>query len=425
MLIFPPSRLQLDRGLLQSVRIAVVAFIVLCVSLCIFFATYPWHTQEVAMQGLGLKQKSGSMLFAYESIGSGGLALHPRHALGWVSRLADELALIAYNSRPDVLAKEAKLLISLKNGKELLTLGNGRTLYLKEAQQGKGLSSSETATALWVKPILLDNGTVLVETGRQLASGEEKGEFIASLQGTLPARYNPMQQTSIKVLKASKGFAQDLLIQKYGGREFSAWRDKIVLEFTRETSSNYACFVSTGDYLLYDEGEWRVVPFSELKNDLPVAQIKSATARGLEIQAWDDTGFALLMVSVEMEKPGRFQLKPETMPSGVRVRSSNAISCALGKRRVIVRQGDWLLKTAAGWRNLRRSEEIEQYLHHRLKGELLIFDGIEKEQGRLVMKGNLFDETRTQTQPFTLAIESEKAQSKTTRKRKTLERRAA
>jgi hypothetical protein len=432
-LIFSPTKLHIDRWLHKSTRIAACALGMLALALGLFFIAYPWNSRETDAANREMKQKNAGALFAYEAIGSGGLALHPRHALGWVSRLADELALIAYNSRPDIESKNAKMLLSLKNGKELLTLSNGRTLFLKEAQQGKGLSSSETATGLWVKPILLENGAVLIETGRKLVSkegksGEEKGEFIVAPQGGIPARYNPTQQGFIKELKSGRSFPQDLLIQKYGGREYSPWREKAVFEMTRGSSS-YACFVSSGDYLVYEEGEWRVVPFEELKKDQPIAHVKSISGKGLEIEAWDETGFYPLQVTIETEKPGRFQLKPDAMPSGIRIRSGTQVSCAFGKRRVILKQGDWLLKTTTGWRNLRRAEEIEQYLHHRIKGELLIFDSIEKEQGRLVMKGNIFDETRTQIQPFSLPIDGDKSPGKTTRKRKPIspnpERRAA
>jgi hypothetical protein len=55
-----------------------------------------------------------------------------------------------------------------------------------------------------------------------------------------------------------------------------------------------------------------------------------------------------------------------------------------------------------------------------LRGELFIFDSLEKEQGRMVMKGHLFDETRTVVQPLALPIDSEKPQGKSSRKRKPL-----
>lgn len=433
MLIFPPTKLHIDKWLVQSVRVSAFVLGLLIVAHVVFFFVYPWRTKETPFQTTRTVQKGRSALFAYESIGAGGLALHPRHALGWVSRLEDELALLAYNSRPDIPSKEAKLLISLKNGKETLALPNGKVLFLKEALLGKGLITSESTTGLWIKPILLENGAVLIEAGRKLVSkegisGEEKGEFIVAPQGGIPARYNPMQQLYIKELKSARGFHQDLLIQKYGGREFGSWREKAVVELTSRISS-YACFVSQGDYLLYDQGEWRVTALEELKSDQPIAFIKSTSGKGLEIEAWDETGFYPLQVKIEMEKPNRFQPKPETLPSGIRVRNATQVSCAFGKRRVILKQGDWILKTATGWRNLRKADEIENYLQHRLKGELFIFDGIEKEQGRLVMKGNFFDETRTQIQPISLPIDGDKPQGKTSRKRKpissNLERRAA
>jgi hypothetical protein len=426
--VFPPITMPVDRWLKQSVNLAAVFFSGLGVILVLFFIFYPLRKKETSIPG-GFAQKTGRFIFPHEAIGSGGLALHPRHALGWVSRLADELVLIAYNSRPDVESKDAKILISLKNGKEQLTLPNGRTIYLKESEKGKGLSSSEDATGLWAKPILLENGSVLIQAGRRLVSkdghtGEEKGQFIVA---GISSRYNPANQSFAKELKSGRGFPHDLLIQKYGGREYEAWHEKAVIELSRGNST-YACFVSPGDYLIYDEEEWRVCSFEELKMDQPIAQIKAISGKTIEIEAWDETGFCLLQFKIEMEKQGHSQLKPEMMPSAIRLRSGTQVSCAFGKRRVILKQGDWLLKTSTGWRNLRRSEEIEQYLHHRLKGDLFIFDTIEKEQGRSVMKGHLFDETRTQMQPLTLPIEADKVQGKISRKRKPIvstDRRAA
>lgn len=424
MLIIPPTRLHIDRWLKESSRIAAFALGAVFVGLCLFYFVHPWKSNEFEMQGSRSMYKGGKALFPYETIGSGALALHPRYAFGWVSRLAEELALVAYNSRPDIDSAQVKILISLKNGKEQLTLPNGRSLYLRESEQGKGLLSSEVATALWIKPILLDNGTVLVEAGRKLVSkdgkeGEEKGQFIIAQQGGVPASYNPGNQPYVNALKAARGFTQDLLVQKYGGREYSLWKDKSVLELSAG-SNTYGFFVTPGDYMMYDEGEWRVMPYEGLKRDLPIAHVRAISGKSIDIEVWDEMGFSPLQLNVEMDRQARLQLKPEAMPSKVRLRSAAQVSCALGKRRVIMKQGDWLLKTQTGWRNLRRNEEIELYLNHRLKGELLIFDGIEQEQGRSVMKGNLFDETRTQVTPFSLPIDSEKSQGKTSRKRKPL-----
>ncbi len=412
----------IDRLLSGAARWARIALCVVAVGLVALYLVYPSTPGEQSGEGGQALQRKGRALFPYEAIGSGMLALHPRHPLGWVSRLADELILIAYNSRPDMNAQESKILLSLKHGREQLTLSSGESLYLKESEEGKGLLASDAPTGLFVKPILLDNGAVLVEAGRQLLfkdgkTGEEKGQFILAQQGGVPSRFSPAQHLFYKELKEAHGFSGDLIIQKYGGREFAHLNEKAVLEIAHGNGS-YACFVSAGDYLIYEGEEWRICPRTELKRECPIAYIRKATPSDLEIEAWDETGFSPVQVRIAIERPGRFQPKPEMMPSRIRLRSSSQVSCAFGKRRVILRQGDWLLKTSNGWRNLRRSDEIEQYLARRLKGELFIFDSIEKEQGRSVIKGNLFDETRTQVQPLMLPIEAEKPEGKTTRKRK-------
>lgn len=434
MLIIPPSLLQIDKCLRLGVQSAAIALCALVCGMLVFYFVYPWESNSDVMQEASLMQKGSRAFFPYESIGSGALALHPRPALGWVSRLADELLLVAYNSRPDIDSQQANILIALKNGKEQLTLSNGSTLFLKESEQGKGLLSSQTPTGLWVKPLLLDNGAVLIEAGRKIKglkedkAGEEKGQFIVVQQGGTSARYNLAQQLFAKQIKSARVFPQDLLIQKYGGHEYAAWRDRCVLELTSDFKT-YACFVCVGDYLIYEEGEWHVSAYEDLKADKPVALIAAANGKTMEMDVWDDMGFYPLHVKLEMQNQAHLQLKTDAMPSGVRLRSGTQVSCAFGKRRMILRQGDWLLKTSSGWRNLRRTEEIEQYLHHRLKGELLIFDGIEKEQGRSVMKGHIFDETRTHMQALMLPVDPEKSQGKTSGKRKpilpTANRRAA
>ena len=81
-------------------------------------------------------------------------------------------------------------------------------------------------------------------------------------------------------------------------------------------------------------------------------------------------------------------MRNDLLPASLRVRSNTQLSCLLGKKRVIIKQGDWLLRTAHGWRNLRRTEDIEDCLFHRIKGDLLIFDSIDKQQGKIALMGN-------------------------------------
>ena len=247
-------------------------------------------------------------LFPLESIGSGALALHPKIACGWVSRIAEEFSVLAYNNRPDVLQKDAKIVVALSGGKEQATITNGKILFLQELQEGKGLAFADEPTSLWVKPILLDNGSVLVEAGRKLISkegelvGEEKGEYMATPRGVSGLRLLATEVSSgVMELQTIRCFGTDLLIQKYGGKEYSSWKDKIKIEFSVD-GRTYACFVSSGDLLQYLEGEWRVVSQDKVNSQLSIARVKSASAKGCEIEGWDASGLSPVHVKVDAEK---------------------------------------------------------------------------------------------------------------------------
>jgi hypothetical protein len=98
----------------------------------------------------------------------------------------------------------------------------------------------------------------------------------------------------------------------------------------------------------------------------------------------------------------------EELISAARPRAASELSCVLGKRRVVLREGDWWLKTTAGWRHLKKLGEIEDYLEHRTRGELFIFESIAMEKGKAVIKGQCFDTMRTQMQPIVLNVSTDK-----------------
>ena len=416
MIVLTKKKCDLDLLLKIGVWLcAAIAFITLIWITCLFIQTRLKEEGENIHKKITFDKNSAAYIYPLEAIASGPLALHPKIACGWISRIAQEFSILAFNSRPDAIQKEAKILIGMRKGKEQITTQNGKMIFLQEHKEGKGLSLSETPTSLWVKPILLDNGNVLVEAGRKLISktgelvGEEKGEFTV-FAATNPILHRDLQIAPLNELKNARYMGQDPLIAKYGGKEYAGWKDKVKILFSHETHS-YACFVSSGDFLQYKEGQWRHACAENLLSALPLAHVISSTPKGLEIQAWDETGFLSMPISIAAQKNPQPFTTQELLPSSLRMRSSTQVSCLFGKKRLIVKKGDWLVRTASGWRNLRRAEEIEDCLYHRLKGELFIFDSIEKEQGKWTMHGHLFDIQRYFATPVSLPIDSEKKSS--------------
>ncbi len=89
--------------------------------------------------------------------------------------------------------------------------------------------------------------------------------------------------------------------------------------------------------------------------------------------------------------------KAEEVITSVRPRSGSEITCQLGKRRVIVKEGDWWVKTDRRWRSLKTAEDLEAFLHHDIQGELFIFEKIENMKGKTILKGRCFDKMRTES----------------------------
>lgn len=359
---------------------------------------------------LGVKKKSqAACLYPLDAIGTGPLALRPKIACGWVSRIAEEFSVVAFNSRPDVLQKDAKILIGTREGKESAIFQNGKAIFLQERTEGKGLAISDLPTAIWIKPILLDNGNVLIEAGRKMISregeilGEEKGEFIAPLHKSSSLR----QHENLLDLKAALHLGEDPLIEKYGGAEYASWKEKIKLHIASGPKS-YAVFVSKGDFLQFKDQEWRITSSDSLSPDLPLASVVSSSSKAVEIHAWDASGFFSIECTVQPKALDRGEVSHELYPTALRLRSNTQVSCILGKKRMLIKKGDWLLKTASGWRNLRRADEIEDCLFHRLNGELFIFDSIERQQGKTSLVGYIFDALRTQAHLISLPIDTEK-----------------
>lgn len=384
---------------------------------------YPWNKREkVVPDAIALSASYSS--FPYEAIGTGALALNPHQTWGWMAHLARELSVIAHNSRPDAEGDDVKILLGLKGVKEPLSISSGRTLFLASDGELGTLGFSEERQPLWIRPILLENGRVLIEAGRKLGhldlgqGYEEKGQFIVSValnRSFSQIEHSLPQETAVAALRKGHCWGKDALIQHYGGVELASWRDRYKIEISSGVSQHIV-FVTAGDYLQWNGSRWLWANRDQLATNMPVALVKNISSRGVEFIVWDESGFCPIQVELPLEQGGRSQ-GGDIMPTHLRFRTASQISCLFGKKRVLLRQGDWIVRTSVGWRSLRRPEDVENCLQHRLKGELFIFDKLVQEQGRWVLKGALFDEMRTQMQPVSIPMDTERHTGKTKKKK--------
>lgn len=378
---------------------------VIALSSGLFFFSYPLPGIKMRMQEVSQVR---TPLHPYELIGSFALALHENHTSSWARRIANELLILGYNTRPDQQSS-VSMSFSLNKGKNPFTVQNEELVFLEECKEG--LACSEKKTALWMQPILLNNGAILIKVSRQFHSTEQNAEFISSSSGLLQMPNDDFMQQ----LQNSSYLSFDLLIQHYGGPKFADWKEKGTLKCMNQMQS-YACFVSEADLLVFKNQQWQVASLATETQGCPLARVKKLLPEQMQLEVWDEKGFCFSLIEIPLQKKKLRRIKLEIPFTKIRMRSSTQISCSLGKKRLFLKQGDWLFKTPSGWYRLDKPRDIEDYVYHRLIAEVFIFDAIVKEQGCSFMKGTLFDETRMHMQQIQLPIQTEKKEAKMRKK---------
>lgn len=359
-----------------------------------------------------------------DEIGKGVLSLNPMRKSSLVPDLSREILVLARSSRPDCDPKDRILLLSTKSNSEQRTVTLGEQIFLscnKKKDEEPTYTFSDKKTPLWIKPILSGQEDICLEIGQFSPCKEGEG-FLEEVGQVLvqqvrsSAFKEKRESAFLSSIRQAKWWGNDCLLKQYGGQEYREMMQKQKVEIPSEFGSQFY-FLSAGDYLEWQEGCWQQTPLSSAKPGCPLAFVKSISSKNMEVEVWDEKGFYPQILNFELQNPSKLQ-KTDLNNSLVRLRSSSQVTCTLGKRRFILKEGDWLLKVGKSWRNLKRSKDIEDCLQHKLRGELFIFDSIDKEQGKLFLKGSIFDEMRMQITPVSIPISPEEHSSSKGKKTK-------
>lgn len=378
------SRIQAEkRWWAVNIAFLIGIFFVAVWSLFIF----SWGNQRLEVLS---KQFGGRTLFSFDEIGYGPLALNGVRMKSPVPNLTRELVVLGTNGRPDAQPGEIALLLGLKSTQQEQIVFSGQTLFLKRQPKDVFLFSADK-TPLAITPIAMKDGSVAIEV---VLEGE-KGQFVLKNR---PRQVNE-EASFARALKEAKWWGPDLFLQNYGGEEYKTFHGKHKIEF-----SNSICFVQEGDFLMWEDEQWKGVSLDQLLPFFPIAKVSSISSRGVQIEAWDETGFHLMNVQISSPQTPRVNYKLDELISSIRPRTASELSCMLGKRRVVLREGDWWLKMETGWRHLKKLNDIEDYLAHKMRGELFIFETVSMENGKAEVKGHFFDTMRTQMQPIALTV---------------------
>lgn len=423
MLMGRSPRITVEELLTWGLRFCGLSFAALLV---VFFLLFSFSGGKKKIS-LEMAIKATPKEFNYAAIGKGALSLSAARSSHFLPWLGNEVLLLARNTRPGAEQSEPSFLVGLKSTGEERVVKMGEPIFLsavdKEKEGRKSVRLSTEPTALWIKPLSFSRSQTTFEVGRRLEDEkEEKGQLVLNVSTDPGRRALSLRQKNdapfVRTIREAKHWSRDRLLETYGGEGYRRLREKEKIQFMQDDKS-YVCFVSSGDFLIWQDGRWRPVAAAEVSRSEPICQVKTASPRAVEIEAWDETGFYHLAQKVEAQFGGGAHSGKDTpLFSSIRMRNNSEVTCVAGKRRVVIREGDWLLKTSSGWRNLRSVEQIEECITHQLMGELFICDGFETVQGKTHMKGHFFDSMRTQVQTLSFPIAAEKKSMKNKERRR-------
>lgn len=402
-------RIQLNRWLNWSVR-ALWASALIALGLYLSVMSYSFHLTQPSFYN----SDSDTNHFDIQVVGLGALSLNRNLKPPLTAFVERELIALSRNTRPDAASSEKAFLLKLKTSKQQQTVTCGQQAYLdlnfSEEQGLSGALFSQQPAAYWIKPLLFEDKKILVELGKNLTGQEKKTQildtFFLPTQETIQVSSQILEYPFFNRLRQMKWWGQDALFRLYGGSDYQHHQIKQKLE-TEENGT--ILLIQQGDLLIWKEERWqKSVEGDQWLGQYPLALVKLVSQNFTELEAWDETGFYTFQLKLPLQKSTKAMIRPEQIITHARLRTSSQISCLCGKRRLFLKPGDWLIKTKSNWHILKSFAEIEDYLEYRVRGELLIIDAIDQQSGKLMLKGHLFDEMRTQADPVSFSLNEDK-----------------
>lgn len=320
------------------------------------------------------------------------------------------------NKRPDSQAAEQQWLhIALRGSggkREIKSVEPGQPTYLVYQKSGRtgnyNFSPDNAETGLWIE-VTQNPGS---KEAQVIVSMRDQNEEIV----TRPEEYRELTLTERPVPRYGAGkweldgqrvdgsllsrqrarwYGADQFLIDHGGDAYAAAAAKQRVSFGKDQDL-YFLRVAVGDNLVWKEGKWEPVTSAEQSLGYPLLHVVSAQERTLECEIWDVEGKGKVTARITRGTP-RWQLRfiqREVRFAGARTRSR--LNLDMGTERAVVQPNDWIvLLDNDEWQRIDTVERLEAFLSDRLLGQLLVIDGVDKEDGQQVLRAHVYDSGRT------------------------------
>lgn len=398
MVIVCRSRLQLDQVLFY-LQIGLLAATILMLAVISFPSV-----KDLELQTSSNVKRS----MPIEKILTGALSLKENTSPPLALALEQKLVFLSQSLRPDLKQEDRVFRIGVKGAEsQSIIVKEGQPIFCHLTQHASGgieaIEFSEGGDTKMI-PHVLDAKSLLLNV--QQTDGSEMEVILKASGSSIIAK--KIGSPALH-LQSAKWLGTDLFFKEYGGENYQPLGQKQKIEIS-SGKDRYVLYVKEKDFLTFEGGKWRVVEtLEEADRENPLAKIAAISSGQLDIEAWDEKGFPLFYSSLSLENPSLTRFIADQVFQEAKLRTSRQVSCKIGKKRFLLQQGDWLLKTGGTWHKLLSLTEIENFLNHETKGDLCVIDQIDSKG---MVKGHYFNEMRTEIQPFSFRAASSKANKK-------------
>jgi len=322
----------------------------------------------------------------FEAIGQGPFFLNPQYLNPSTPKVLESL--YAFRGSSLVYGEEG-IFVGILNHEEGILLKTGVFIPILVPIQGH--SENLEVLAQWaVKVFRVERDFVLVEARRAF---EEPVLVKLPLMEKKGMAHALERHPGVAMLKEALFLGDDELVKHYGYMQKGeiAYRIKM---------ASCTLGIPAFSHLYYRKGQWSSDEGEfELKGQLIVEDSE------IYCLVCDQSGFA--EIKVPLKRPMQEMFEPGVMmPVGCKPTSEKTVSCFLGRQRLVLKEGDWVVKQGPFYRVLRSRQDLEALLSFEKTGLLLVVEEISSRKDKTLVKGKIFSPLRTRFEAFELETQS-------------------
>ncbi|MGE3953585.1 MAG: hypothetical protein AB7F31_00110 [Parachlamydiales bacterium] len=337
-------------------------------------------------------------------LGTGCFALNRVMPKPQLPDLQGEIAYLGPNGRPD--AKDAGLYLVAKGESEPVAGAIGQPLFM--TLKGEGFTFTQEPTHLWMTPRSVNGNALEVEVGIETPEGEKRKASVA-LTEQEGRRQSVWQMGELRVdgsllaRQRARWFGEDRFLAEHGGEEYGHAGGRERIDFG-EGTTGYSCFVGLGEGLVWNGERWVSAKVGDESRPHPLLLLTRREERSLHLELWDEAGRMKTPITLMRSKDGWLPNQVKESLRFVAAKTWSQFVLEWGQERLQVRPGDWLLLEKEGVRLLGSAAEIVEYAEGRLTGELLVIEGLIRNEGKHLLQSHLFNMSRSERIPFEIPL---------------------